>query len=71
MVNRIDPVELAGALNAWLTANSELLPKSLALLRGAVLRLHDTEAFESLNAGFHHHTAKPYAALRHCVTEHK
>lgn len=36
----------------------------LALLRGAVLRLHDTEAFESLNASFHRHTAKPYAALR-------
>jgi predicted transposase YbfD/YdcC len=36
----------------------------LALLRGAVLRLHDTETFETLNAGFHHHTAKPYAALR-------
>jgi hypothetical protein len=36
----------------------------LALLRGAILRLHDTEAFESLNASFHHHTAKPYAALR-------
>ena len=36
----------------------------LALLRGAILRLHDTEGFESLNAGFHHHSAKPYAALR-------
>jgi hypothetical protein len=31
LVNRIDPVELARALNAWLTENSELLPKSLAL----------------------------------------
>ena len=31
-----------------------------ALLR-AILRLHDAEAFESLNAGFHHHSAKPYA----------
>jgi len=31
LVNRIDPVELAGALNAWLCENSELLPKSLAL----------------------------------------
>ena len=31
MVNRIDPVELARALNAWLTENSELLPKTLAL----------------------------------------
>jgi len=36
----------------------------LALLRGAVLRLHDKEAFESLDAGFHHHSAKPYATLR-------
>ena len=36
----------------------------LALLRGAILRLHAAEAFESLNAGFHHHSAKPYAALR-------
>ena len=36
----------------------------LALLRGAVLRLHDMEAFESLNAGFHHHAAIPWAALR-------
>ncbi len=36
----------------------------LALLRGAILRLHDAEGFESLNAGFHHHTAKPWAALR-------
>ena len=31
LVNRIDPVELARALNAWLTENSDLLPKSLAL----------------------------------------
>jgi hypothetical protein len=31
MVNRIDPVELAHALNAWLVENSDLLPKSLAL----------------------------------------
>ena len=31
IVNRIDPVELARALNAWLVENSELLPKSLAL----------------------------------------
>jgi hypothetical protein len=30
-IYRIDPVELARALNAWLTENSELLPKSLAL----------------------------------------
>jgi hypothetical protein len=93
------PVELACALNAWLTENSELLPKSLALdgkkddcelpvaqrlldkdasrprkkasggqvlalLRGAILRLDDAETFESLNAGFHHHSAKPHAALR-------
>jgi predicted transposase YbfD/YdcC len=36
----------------------------LALLRGAVLRLHDAQRFESLNAGFHHHSAKPWAALR-------
>lgn len=36
----------------------------LALLRGAILRLHDAEAFESLNAGFHHHSANPWAALR-------
>ena len=36
----------------------------LALLRGAILRLHDAEIFESLNASFHHHSAKPYAALR-------
>lgn len=31
IVNRIDPVELACALNAWLCENSDLLPKSLAL----------------------------------------
>lgn len=31
MVNRIDPVELARALNLWLTENSDLLPKSLAI----------------------------------------
>ncbi len=31
MVNRIDPVELARSLNAWLCENSDLLPKSLAL----------------------------------------
>lgn len=36
----------------------------LALLRGAVLRLHDHEAFESLNASFHHHSAKAWSALR-------
>ncbi len=36
----------------------------LALLRGAILRLHDIEAFESLNAGFHHQSANPSAALR-------
>ena len=35
----------------------------LALLRGAVLRLHDNEAIASLNASFHHHSAKPHAAL--------
>lgn len=31
IVNRIHPVELARALNAWLVENSDLLPKSLAL----------------------------------------
>ena len=31
LVNRLDPAELARALNAWLCANSDLLPKSLAL----------------------------------------
>ena len=31
IVNRIDPIELAQALNTWLVANSELLPKSLAI----------------------------------------
>jgi len=31
IVNRVCPVELARTLNAWLTANSEHLPKSLAL----------------------------------------
>ena len=31
LINRIDPVELARALNAWLTENSDLFPKSLAL----------------------------------------
>ncbi len=31
IVNRVDPVELATALNAWLSANSDLLPKSLAI----------------------------------------
>ena len=36
----------------------------LALLRGAVLRLHDKEDFETLNASFHHYSAKPSAALR-------
>lgn len=36
----------------------------LALLRGVVLRLHDLEQFESLNAGFTHHSAKPWSALR-------
>ncbi len=36
----------------------------MALLRGAILRLHDLEAFETLNSGFHFHSAKPYAALR-------
>ncbi len=36
----------------------------LALLRGVVLRLHDFEVFESLNASFHHHIAKLWSALR-------
>jgi hypothetical protein len=36
----------------------------LALLRGAILRLHDLERFETLNAGFDHHSAKPWDALR-------
>ena len=31
LVNRIDPVEPARALNAWLTENCDLFPKSLAL----------------------------------------
>lgn len=30
LVNAIDPVSLAGALNRWLIAHSDLLPKSLA-----------------------------------------
>ena len=36
----------------------------LALIRGAILRLHDQEIFESLNASFHHHSAKSNSALR-------
>lgn len=36
----------------------------LALLRGAVLRLYDKEVHATLNASFHHHNARPYAALR-------
>jgi len=36
----------------------------LSLLRGAILRLHDHDVFKSLNASFHHHSAKAYAALR-------
>lgn len=36
----------------------------LSLLRGAVLRLHDLDTFETLNTGFNHHAAKPFAALR-------
>ena len=35
----------------------------LALLRGAILRLHDKEAFESLNASFHHYSAKAHNNL--------
>jgi hypothetical protein len=31
MVNRINPIELARALNVWFTENSDLLPKSLAI----------------------------------------
>lgn len=31
LVNRLDPVEVARALNGWLRENSDLLPKSLAL----------------------------------------
>lgn len=36
----------------------------MALLRGAVLRLHDGEVFATLNAGFRHHAAKRWPALR-------
>lgn len=36
----------------------------LALLRGAILRLHDAEVFATLNASFHHHSAKPWTSLR-------
>lgn len=36
----------------------------LALLRGAVLRLHDKDSFESLNASFHHHSTRSYSGLR-------
>jgi hypothetical protein len=32
----------------------------IALLREAGLLLHNTEAFESLNTGFHDYNAKPY-----------
>ncbi len=42
MVNRICPIELARALNAWLTANSDLLPKTLALDGIVTLRFHAT-----------------------------
>jgi hypothetical protein len=38
--------------------------QTLALLRGAVLRLHDLALFETLNAGFEHRSAKPGATLR-------
>ena len=31
LVNAVDPVCLATALNAWLAANSDLLPKTLAM----------------------------------------
>jgi hypothetical protein len=31
LVNAVDPVSLAAALNAWLIANSDLLPKTLAI----------------------------------------
>ena len=31
IVNRLDPAQVARALNVWLAANSDLLPKSLAL----------------------------------------
>ena len=36
----------------------------IALLRDVILRLHDTEAFESLNAGFHHRGGERHAGLR-------
>jgi hypothetical protein len=36
----------------------------LALLRGAVLRLYDSEVFDTLNASFHHHSARAHAGLR-------
>jgi hypothetical protein len=36
----------------------------LALLRGVVLRLHDLEKFETLNAGFARHSARAWSALR-------
>ena len=40
----------------------------LALLRGAVLRLFDKEAFQSLNASFHHHSARASQGLRLLIT---
>lgn len=36
----------------------------LSLLRGAVLRLYDKEAFATLNASFNYHSARAGAALR-------
>jgi hypothetical protein len=31
LVNAVDPLSLAAALNRWLIANSDLLPKTLAM----------------------------------------
>ena len=33
-------------------------------VKGAILRLHDAEVFATLNASFHHHSAKPWTSLR-------
>ena len=33
-------------------------------MRGTILRLHDLEAFESLNASLHRYSARPWAASK-------
>jgi hypothetical protein len=62
LVNAIDPAALAGALNGWLIANSDLLPKTLAM---DGKDLGGKGALGAIITLCHHATGAPLAMATH------